>query len=74
MHCPKCNGDMYSQRRGSVTIDECQKCGGIFLDRGELERMMEEETRYYNNPPQHHGGGGFLGGVFGGHHGRRGHH
>ena len=47
MTCPNCQGEMRSSERGRVTVDQCGRCGGIFLDRGELERLSEAEGRYY---------------------------
>lgn len=41
--CPKCAGQMRSYERNGVTIDQCTDCRGIFLDRGELERLTEAE-------------------------------
>ena len=38
---------MRSSDRGRVTVDQCTRCGGIFLDRGELERLTEAEGRFY---------------------------
>lgn len=45
--CPKCHGTMRSYERNQVTIDQCTECRGIFLDRGELERLTEAENTYY---------------------------
>lgn len=44
--CPKCQGQMRSYERNGITIDQCQECRGIFLDRGELERMIDAEGGY----------------------------
>lgn len=44
--CPKCGGDMRSYERNGITIDQCNECRGIFLDRGELERLMDAEAGY----------------------------
>lgn len=44
--CPKDQSPMRSYERNSVTIDRCTECGGIFLDRGELERLMDAEGSY----------------------------
>ena len=44
--CPKCQGQMRSYERNGITIDQCQECRGIFLDRGELERMIDAEGAY----------------------------
>jgi len=37
---------MASFERDGITVDQCQQCRGIFLDRGELERMIEAESNY----------------------------
>ena len=47
MTCPKCQGDMRTYERNGVDIDQCTECRGIFLDRGELERLSSAETNYY---------------------------
>jgi len=39
--CPKCRADMNSYERNGIVIDQCTECRGIFLDRGELERLIE---------------------------------
>ncbi len=43
--CPKCSGPMLAWERNGVTIDRCGECRGIFLDRGELERLIDLEQR-----------------------------
>lgn len=40
--CPVCQGDMREIVRGGVTIDMCTKCRGVWLDRGELEKLAME--------------------------------
>jgi len=42
--CPKCGCDLKEREQQGVKIDECQECGGIWLDKGELE-MIEEIDR-----------------------------
>lgn len=32
--------------RSGVTVDQCTECRGIFLDRGELEKLFEAETNW----------------------------
>ncbi len=49
--CPKCRGELRTYERSCVTVDQCSDCRGIFLDRGELERLVDAELRY-NAPPQ----------------------
>lgn len=46
IRCPKCQAPMRGQERSGVVIDRCTGCGGIFLDRGELERLIEFEGQY----------------------------
>lgn len=41
LQCPKCREDMTSYERGGVVVDQCTGCRGIFLDRGELERLLD---------------------------------
>ena len=41
--CPKCSGRMGSYERSGIVVDQCQDCRGIFLDQGELERMVDTE-------------------------------
>ncbi|ROP31152.1 hypothetical protein EDD30_4043 [Couchioplanes caeruleus] len=48
MTCPKCHGDMRVYERSGVTIDQCTECRGIFLDRGELEKLFEAEANWNN--------------------------
>jgi Zn-finger nucleic acid-binding protein len=45
--CPKCQSPMRNYERNGVTIDQCSECRGIFLDRGELERLIDQESSYY---------------------------
>ena len=51
--CPKCAGGMRTYERNGITIDQCTECRGIFLDRGELERLIEaEDVHYGDQTPQ----------------------
>jgi uncharacterized protein len=43
MTCPKCQAPMRTYERGGVMIDQCTDCRGVFLDRGELDRLMDAE-------------------------------
>jgi Zn-finger nucleic acid-binding protein len=53
MTCPKCHGEMRMYERSGVTVDQCTECRGIFLDRGELEKLFEAEANWNtrNAPP-----------------------
>nr|WP_227014661.1 zf-TFIIB domain-containing protein [Nocardiopsis sinuspersici] len=49
--CPKCQSTMRTFDRQGVHIDRCDGCQGIFLDRGELERVVAAEQRHYGVAP-----------------------
>ena len=35
---------MRAYERSGITVDHCAECRGIFLDRGELERLLDAEA------------------------------
>lgn len=37
---------MRTHKRNGVTIEQCTKCHGIFLDRGELEQLIGVESSF----------------------------
>lgn len=45
--CPKCHNIMARYERNGVHVDGCEGCGGLFLDRGELEHLIQAEAVYY---------------------------
>ncbi len=45
--CPKCHGPMRTYERNGVHVDQCTECRGIFLDRGELERLIDAENAWH---------------------------
>jgi Zn-finger nucleic acid-binding protein len=51
MICPKCKSPMRTHRRNGVTIEQCTKCHGIFLDRGELEQLLGAESSFLGKNP-----------------------
>jgi uncharacterized protein len=45
MHCPRCAGVVLDELdRNGVTVDRCANCRGIWLDRGELEKLIARAT------------------------------
>ena len=43
MLCPRCDGTLKESKFEEVLIDTCEKCGGIWLDSGELEQLTKRE-------------------------------
>ncbi len=48
--CPKCHGSMRMYERSGVHVDQCAECRGVFLDRGELEHLVDAESTFYDRP------------------------
>jgi Zn-finger nucleic acid-binding protein len=43
---------MRNYERNQVHVDQCTGCGGLFLDRGELEALVAAETAWHQQPAQ----------------------
>ncbi|MFO0837173.1 MAG: zf-TFIIB domain-containing protein [Phycisphaerae bacterium] len=41
MKCPSCNGELKISDRQGIEIDYCLGCRGVWLDRGELDKIIE---------------------------------
>ncbi len=41
LRCPSCDGPMQVADRSGVLIDVCRDCRGVFLDRGELDKLLD---------------------------------
>ncbi len=44
MKCPLCNEDLVMSERQGIEIDYCPKCRGVWLDRGELDKIIERSA------------------------------
>jgi uncharacterized protein len=51
--CPKCQGRMRTYERSGVHVDQCTDCRGIFLDRGELEHLVDAEQGWQRSHSAH---------------------
>lgn len=43
MRCPKCGSELEEIEIEKVLIDRCKECEGIWLDKGELEKIRQGE-------------------------------
>jgi len=43
MKCPKDGFDLHTIEFHGVKVDQCGHCGGIFFDKGEVERLLKHE-------------------------------
>lgn len=44
MKCPLCNVDLVMSERQGIEIDYCPQCRGVWLDRGELDKIIERSA------------------------------
>ena len=51
MHCPIDNETLVMTERNGVEIDYCPKCRGVWLDRGELDKILERTGGGPSQPP-----------------------
>jgi Zn-finger nucleic acid-binding protein len=59
--CPNCNASMSEVKRNDVAFDMCPSCRGVWLDRGELEKIIagakdervafeQDRAQFYQDP------------------------
>lgn len=51
MKCPICDVDLTMSERQGIEIDYCPKCRGVWLDRGELDKIIERSNAMVNPNP-----------------------
>lgn len=53
MPCPVCRTQLVAMERQGVEIDHCPNCRGVWLDRGELDKILERsaaQTQSWQQP------------------------
>jgi uncharacterized protein len=55
MKCPKCNQHLVMSERHGVEIDYCPECRGVWLDRGELDKILERSSGEVSRRPEYRG-------------------
>ena len=65
MKCPNCNETLLMMERNHIEIDYCPSCRGVWLDKGELDKMLDYAAQHtsqgyrgdknYINPGKHDG-------------------
>jgi uncharacterized protein len=51
MPCPVCKVPLVMSDRQGVEIDYCPQCRGVWLDRGELDKIIERSATEQAPPP-----------------------
>ena len=49
MKCPNCNVSLVMSDRSGIEIDYCPDCRGVWLDRGELDKIIERSSPTVQN-------------------------
>ena len=49
MNCPGCKNPMVQEHYEGVLIDHCKKCGGNWLDRGEVEQVVNDHSTTFSD-------------------------
>lgn len=54
MNCPVCTVPLQMTERQGVEIDYCSQCRGVWLDRGELDKIIERSrgAAQISEPPR----------------------
>lgn len=53
MQCPVCDATLVMSNRNGVEIDYCPSCRGVWLDRGELDKIIERAGSYSGQPQEY---------------------
>ena len=51
MKCPIDEETLMLSERKGVEIDYCPRCRGVWLDRGELDKLIDKEAERYESAP-----------------------
>ncbi|MDP3426628.1 MAG: zf-TFIIB domain-containing protein [Humidesulfovibrio sp.] len=54
MNCPQCNISLVMTERSGIEIDYCPQCRGVWLDRGELDKIIERSAASQPSAPVQH--------------------
>ncbi len=49
MKCPNCSVSLVMTERSGIEIDYCPECRGVWLDRGELDKIIERSSQNLKN-------------------------
>jgi Zn-finger nucleic acid-binding protein len=51
MMCPDCETDLIASHREGVTLNYCPSCRGVWMARGELDKLVEVAGRDQRQEP-----------------------
>lgn len=50
MKCPTCQVNLSMTERNGIEIDYCPECRGVWLDKGELDKIIERSMQTVKSP------------------------
>lgn len=53
MKCPNCSSELKMSDRNGIEIDYCPQCRGVWLDRGELDKIIERSAEHHQGKDRH---------------------
>lgn len=53
MNCPRCNSTLAEIPKSGVMVDLCPQCKGVWLDRGELEKLAASTKEFHHEFQQY---------------------
>ena len=53
MKCPVCSVELRMTERQGIEVDYCPQCRGVWLDRGELDKIIERSVTQPVPQPQY---------------------
>ena len=76
IQCPNCSNPLQESKKHEIDIDYCPTCKGVWLDRGEIDKIANMQNRYeeehyqkYNHDQRDYDDDGYYdrrrGGFFG---------
>lgn len=45
LKCPKCGGQMAETELAHIKVEKCEKCEGVYFDKGEIETLLNSDGR-----------------------------
>ncbi len=54
MQCPRCSVTLDVSNRQGVETDVCPKCRGVWLDRGELDKIIDRYQAWDDDDEREH--------------------
>jgi Zn-finger nucleic acid-binding protein len=51
MKCPVDGAELTMSDRNGIEIDYCPQCRGVWLDRGELDKIIERDAQFHLSQP-----------------------